>query len=213
MNRAKIERELAAALGKNGMQTVRRIMSEIGDPPKPENIKPQTWRELDNATQKILSDTLERVYLESAQAMIAKTPYGADWDAVNANAQDWASRYSYSLVRGINDTTRRLLQRRVNQYYEQGQTIGDLRDALLRSFGVVRADSIAITEVTRASSEGMQAIAQQLSVQGVEVAATWNTSNDEITCKVCRPRNRKRITAGQYPPAHPRCRCSVTYSL
>jgi hypothetical protein len=41
----------------------------------------------------------------------------------------------------------------------------------------------------------------------------WQTSNDERVCPICGPKHGKEITDGKFPPAHPRCRCWVTYEF
>jgi len=77
----------------------------------------------------------------------------------------------------------------------------------------IRAEMIAVTEVTRAASEGEQAVARELARQGIIMTPFWNTNRDELVCPICEPRNNQEITDGMFPPAHPRCRCWVNYEL
>jgi len=140
-------------------------------------------------------------------------PIGVDWGLVNQGAIDWAARYTFELVKGIHDTDRKMLQSAIRGYFEQEQTIGELEKQIRRSFSPVRAEMIAQTEVTRASSQGEQKVAQELEKQGIRLTPIWNTSVDERVCPICMPRNGKEITDGLFPPAHPRCRCSLSYRL
>jgi hypothetical protein len=77
----------------------------------------------------------------------------------------------------------------------------------------IRAEMIAVTEVTRAASQGEQAIARELARAGIVMTPIWNTNQDDIVCPLCGPKNGKEIEDGQFPPRHPRCRCWVSYEL
>jgi len=81
-------------------------------------------------------------------------------------------------------------------------------------FGAERAEIIAITETTRAAVEGERGVIAELEQHGIRMYPVWMTRNDELVCPICAPRNGKPIqpgneTNGEYPPAHPRCRCGV----
>ena len=77
---------------------------------------------------------------------------------------------------------------------------------------------IARTEVTRAAVEGERALVKEtndiVSQHGIDpMVPIWQTRNDEIVCPICGPKHNKEIKDGEYPPAHPRCRCWVTHRL
>jgi SPP1 gp7 family putative phage head morphogenesis protein len=138
------------------------------------------------------------------------------WELANNAAAEWALRYGYELVRGIIATTRDRIALEVAEYVRNSETIGTLIGRLSEGnlFSPVRAQMIAVTEVTRAYAEGNR---QAWKVSGVIEKRRWRTNADELVCPVCGP------LAGQVvgldedfdggvsgPPAHPRCRCWVT---
>ena len=212
-NRDELEAQLARKLGKLSRAQMGRLLELLGDPPRVENVPPTFWDEAGKEMVAALSPFLEKVYLEQARRMLDDLPIGVDWALVNKRAVEWASRYTFDLVRGINDTTRDALQANVARYFEQGLTIGDLEDSIAGLFGPVRAEMISVTEITRASTEGERAIAAELAEQGIVMRPVWNTSNDELVCPICEPRNQETIEGDDYPPAHPRCRCSTSHEL
>jgi hypothetical protein len=91
--------------------------------------------------------------------------------------------------------------------------LDQLSERITPLFGRQRAEAIAITEVTRASSEGERQYADALQTQGVRLIAIHQTNTDDRVCPICGPRNGEPITDGRYPPLHPRCRCFVTHKV
>jgi hypothetical protein len=103
------------------------------------------------------------------------------------------------------------------------RSVLQLADLLLPNW---RAEAIAVTETTRAASNGMNLIAAALVTGSLLVAAAvgtgiltnrfWNTSSDDRVCPICEPLNGQEamVWAARFPsgpPAHPNCRCYVTY--
>jgi hypothetical protein len=163
-----------------------------------------------------VTPNLELIYMESAERLMSSTPIGVDWALVNAGAVEWAAQYAGDFVRGTTETTRRAINNKIAQFFETpGLTQGDLRRSLAPTFGPVRADMIAQTEVTRASAQGEIAIADALRQEGIEMVAIWRTSNDELVCPICGPRNGKQQGDGWQdpPPAHVRCRCFLSHEF
>jgi SPP1 gp7 family putative phage head morphogenesis protein len=130
-----------------------------------------------------------------------------DWQLANNAAAEWARRYGYELVRGMNDTTRQRLQREIVQFVQNEESLPDLIERLEDVFGPVRAEIVGVTEVTRAYQQGSLASWRQSGmIQKKEV----RTANDELVCPICGPKNGKQYdlddTDGD-SPFHPRCRC------
>lgn len=113
--------------------------------------------------------------------------FGFDWTLANTDAARWASQYSYELVRGINSTSAARLQVAVEDWFKERTTVGDLIDELTPTFGKRRARTIAMTETTRAATEG--------SLAGWKAAGYGE--------------GRPSRTA----PAHPKCRCWITLRI
>jgi len=137
---------------------------------------------------------------------------------INTEALRWARDYSYDLVSGLTDTTRRQLQEATAAFIQTpGMTIGDIEQLITPAFGPVRSEMIAVTEVTRAYSSATNELQKLLQVETPELVTTriWNTMQDEYVCRVCGPLEgapesefSQQFPSG--PPAHPNCRCSTS---
>ncbi len=165
-----------------------------------------------------ITPAMEQIYLDSAEALLLSQPVGVDWALVNQAAADWARTHTFDLVQGINNTSRAATQSKIAAFFEEGLTIGDLRESLNRTFGPVRAEMIASTEVTRAAVEGERALVTELQKEGIQFQRIWITNMDERVCPICAPLNTMpELPTGGYrhpdgtiypkPPAHVRCRC------
>lgn len=212
-NRDELEARLAKALAKLTRLQMSRLIEALGDPPRIENIPSGFWEEAGQELRKVLSPFLEQVYLDQAGEILSELPVGVDWTLVNQRAVVWAQNYSFELVKKLTQTTQALLRQTVSAYFEQGLTIGDLESRLMQAFGPVRAEMIAVTEVTRAASQGEQAVAAELHDMGIDMTPIWQTNNDELVCPLCGPKHARPIKDGKFPPEHPRCRCWVNYEL
>jgi hypothetical protein len=215
-NRAEWEKKLADALGKLGDAQRKRLLTALGDPPDPNRLTAEIWQTLSAEMQAELRPMLERVYLDSAEQLLRAVPsVGVDWALVNRRAAEWAKQYTFDLVRGINDNTRAALQEKVSAFYTERLTLSKLRESLEPLYGPVRAEIIAATETTRAAVNGELGVVNELRQAGIAMMAIWNTSNDDIVCPLCGPRNQKRQGDGwsDPPPAHPRCRCWLNHTF
>lgn len=212
-NRDELERKYRRLLSKLLNAYGGHLLEALGDPPDLANLPPDFWDKEAAELARALSPFGEQVYLDAARELMATAPSAVDWALVNQEAVTWARQYTFDLVRGITTTNQNLLQAAIGAYYEHGQTIGELEQRIMQAFGPVRAEMIAVTEVTRAASEGEQAIARGLAEQGIHMRPIWQTNNDELVCPICGPKHNKEIKDGQYPPAHPRCRCWVNHEI
>lgn len=216
-SRDELEREIARKLGKMLKTQMAKLLELMGDPPNINNITEEFWRESGAEFTEIVRPFLRNTFQNQAQTMLGTIPIGVEWTLINERAATWASRYAYDLVRGINETSRRMLQSAVSIYYRDGLTIGELQDMIAGSFGPVRAEMVAVTEVTRASTQGERALSDELAQQGIHMVEVWRTNNDELVCEICGPRNGKPEGEGwtrdDGPPAHPRCRCWVNHEF
>lgn len=208
--RDKLERALARAISKVFGSLSNDIMRALGSPPDISKITPEFWDKFGMELSAELSPFLEKVYLQQALTVMNETGIAIDWTLANQAAIDWANSYSFELVSFMRDGNQNLLRSAVSSHFEQGWTLDQLEERIVRAFGPTRAEMIARTEVTRAASEGQLLVAQEIEKEGVIMAHIWHTKNDEIVCVICGPRNDKEIgkeIPKEYPPAHPRCRC------
>jgi len=216
-----------------------RLLEKLGDPPDLANLPADFWDEEAKTLVQALSPFGEKVYLDAAKELMKQTRIDVNWDVINRNASGWARTYTFELVKGLNDTTRdttamelERLRAAIPEFFERQMTRGDLEQRLQENglFGPVRAEMIAVTEVTRAAARGEEALSDELEkLSGVKMIVTWGTDNDELVCEICEPLN-GRESAGRnakneeywiHPdsgdeviiPAHPRCRCAENYEL
>lgn len=212
-NRADFERLLAQILSRLGSKHRRELLTLLGDPPSFGNVPTGFWEKINNETANAVYPVLNDIYNEAAERMVDSLPIGVDWGIINERAAAWARQYAFELIKGMNETTIRALQAALNSFFQNGMTREQLEAQLVRLFGPVRAEMIAITEVTRAAVAGERAIAAELAKDGIDMVPYWLTRNDELVCPICGPRNNKPITDGVFPPAHPRCRCGTRFEL
>jgi len=146
-----------------------------------------------------------------------------DYTLTNVEAALAARRYAYNLIKNVTDTTRAAVRNAVSQFVNTpGFTIGDAMNMM--PFGEVRAEMVAVTEVTRAYAEGQKLAGEELKKEFPDLAIVkkWFTNNDDIVCDICGPLDGVTVLLDEMfpgeleePPAHPRCRCwtSVTTDI
>lgn len=212
INRDKHERKIMRLLGAASETTLAEILKLLGDPPDLNKLTPEVWAEIEKRFRGVLLPELEALYLESAAALMDVIGVGISFDLMNARAADWAQRYTFDLVRGINSNSQAQLQKYISDFFRSGVDKASLEAQIARLYGPVRAEMIAVTEVTRASVEGERALASEIEKVGLKLIAIWQTSNDSKVCPICSPKNQMPVTDGLYPPAHVRCRCWISYS-
>lgn len=208
----RIERGLASAFA----PWLDRLLALLGDPPHPDNVPASFWREVSADVAGELRPALESVWIASARDFAAgRAAISLDWSVINRRAARWAETYTYDLVKGIEATSRRKLQSAINVFFRDGLTKAQLEAKIAPLFGPVRAQMIAVTEVTRASVQGELATVREIrrANPGIALVPVWNTNNDELVCPICRPRNQTRQGELWYdpPPAHVLCRCWLNH--
>lgn len=217
-----IEAELTRTLARINGRVRREALHLLGDPPDLLKITGEFWDNASVELQAALRPALERAAIATAEALNEVLPLGVDWGIVNQAAADWASDYTFELVRGVNATSQQAMQRAISRYYERSQTIGELRESIARIFSPNRAQAIAVTEVTRAAARGELMVADDLRRQGIDMVAVWNTNEDELVCPICGPLAGVQAENGIFrarsgffdsPPAHVNCRCWVSHEL
>ena len=213
----RIEKRLAPGIPKS--------RKAIGDLPK--RLDAGFWAGENEELLAILLPLLRAEAVGGAAVLEAQTEslgLMLDWTLPNAEAVEWARRYSGKLIKDINTTTREGVRRTLSTWLDTpGSTMGDLFGTLdgMFAFGQSRAQMIGVTEVTRAYFEGNQAAARATEAEGlVKWRKIWQTNKDALVCNLCAPLDGISVVgtdkefpkgAGQGPPRHPRCRCWCTY--
>lgn len=145
---------------------------------------------------------------------------GVDFDiaAVNEAALAWAQGYAFELVKGITDTTRKVVSKAIEAFVATpGMSNADLRAMLAPTFGDVRAAMIGTTEVTRAYAQATSIYQKLAEEDGIAMVQVWDASGDDKVCPICGPLDRRPESewgaqAGG-PPAHINCRCGTHLEL
>ena len=133
--------------------------------------------------------------------------------ATVASAQ--AAAYSYELVSGLTETTRKVVAGAMVQWAATpGMTREQLERLLRPAFGPVRAEMIAVTEVTRSASMATDYYQRYLLEHGIDMERWWDTNNDDRVCLVCGPLHNQpeAVWIERFPkgsPAHVKCRCVI----
>jgi hypothetical protein len=216
-----MERELAQQLSKLFGVQLGKLLELMGDPPRMSNVPASFWEAGGVAMAKTMLPFTTSIFLAQAKKLMNEVPMNINWNLVNQRAADYAKKYTYGLVKDINETSLDATRNAVSKFFEEGWTRGELEDILGNTFGPVRSEMIAVTEVTRAAARGEDAIWDELKEQGIEMDTSWNTLNDELVCEICGPLHGTladgRDSDGPYwnssigevhCPAHPRCRCN-----
>jgi SPP1 gp7 family putative phage head morphogenesis protein len=175
------------------------------------------WRNEKNRLLAILLPRLTQMSFEAAKQAAQKAGIGFNPALANANAANWARTYTDSLLDQLGTTSQAGIGELVGKWVETpGATYGELQKSLMQ-YGAVRAQAIAVTETTRAYSEGEMQAYKQEGITHIK----WYTNRDEETCPVCRPLHGKVVKIGDEfgkdrkgkpftsPPAHVNCRCSI----
>lgn len=168
-----------------------------------------------------LMELLKKATKKGVALFAATTGVQIDWTLIYKKAAEWAAQYTYDLVTMINNTTRKILQYAISQFVETpGMTLRDVMDLL--PFTEDRAQTIAVTEITRSYATANQIAGQELKKEfpGVRIVKMWFTNNDDLVCDICAPLDGMIVDIDEgftteddkslgidHPPAHVNCRC------
>lgn len=216
LRRAAWEKSIAISLAKEHQANLAKLLRLMEANPSLKTVPPSFWTGTARSYYDALEEPLRNVFLESADALYSDLPVDADWDLVNEAAAEWSRNYSYHLVDGITATQRQVCQEKISQFWEEETTFEDLAGQLGVAFSAGNALRIAVTEVTRAATQGEFAIAARIREDNPDINLTpfWVTNNDELVCDVCGERDGEPIEdEADGPPAHPFCRCWVNHTV
>lgn len=159
------------------------------------------WYAFALATSATIRGSLASTYYAAANRLAVEHA-GAEPVDAQARADGYAANAAAILARDVANNTHAALQAAV----ERGGDVSSL-------FSEARAESIAVTETTRAISEG-EAFAAAVVASVTRALATWfwQTEEDDSVCAVCDGLNGQERPSTE-PPAHPMCRCDKRWSF
>jgi hypothetical protein len=192
------------------------------------------WAEVMLETVKLFSLPIDAAVAKALEyggiAMIAELGMALKWDLKNPRAVDYLREYGADLVKGINETTRDMLQTLITQAAEEGWSYKKTAEAIIERFEEFavgkpqahidsRAHLIAVTETGNAYEEGNRIIVKDLQDAGIEMEKAWNTVEDDKVSAGCKEneaagwiRIDQEFPSGhQRPLRFPGCRCECRY--
>lgn len=159
------------------------------------------WYAFSSGVAATLQRSLSATYQAAANALAVKHS-GAEPTEAADRAAGYAAAAAATIARDLSANLRDGLQAAA----ERGGDIAPL-------FTESRAQAIAVTEITRATSEG-EAFAAAVVASVTRSLATWRwrTQEDDAVCPTCGPLNGRREPDVE-PPAHPNCRCEMEWTF
>ena len=154
--RRKHERIITADMKSYFSDELSRIKKAIGKKGL-SDIADAFWEHEDDILWKLLLKRLLASTLSGAMIALdglMEMGVGVEWALVNQAAIAWASKYSYQLVKQINDTSQKFLQSAIPEWINSGAPLDVLIEQLAPTFGEVRASMIGVTEVTGRMRKG-----------------------------------------------------------
>lgn len=201
------ERNLYRAL-RQALAAIGELIDPTADPPlTPEQVAEQLYPAVRG---KLVDIAEQRVQVLSDEFRISTDPA-----RMSALLYDWEMTYTQTLIsKQLSPYTIAVVQQAVAQWRA---TPGADRDVLVKMItpvtGPKRAETIAITAATEASTAGVRAYRDMLREEyGLEYEMVWYTAADERVCPLCGALHQKRErdwNGRNGPPAHIRCRCGV----
>jgi SPP1 gp7 family putative phage head morphogenesis protein len=159
-------------------------------------------REVTQKTRRAIQETIARAIREGIPPKVAAKTIAPLVGLTNRQAQAVLNARARLMVKGLSG------DRLIAQTTRYAQR-------LLR----LRAETIARTEIIRASNDGQLALWRRARANGFldsTARKRWITAQDERLCELCRPLQGVEVPLDQAfpggvqaPPRHPRCRCAV----
>lgn len=214
--RREFEGKLSGKLSKELLAQKKRLLEIVESSPI-NSIDNTFWANEDRVIADSIFLLMRDAVLDAVDAELWElAAFGIDIAKANETSIKWAREYTFELVKGINANTQKTIADSIAWYFSNpGTTVGELNELLSPTFGPARAEMIAVTEVTRAYSQGVEIADNELKQLGIETDEFWETNYDELVCDICGTLDGKK--KGEEwdtpPPAHPRCRCWTRIQL
>ena len=174
---------------------------------------PYAWEKEQNDLGSVLYDFLLPIIIIGAMSLERELAYHSNIHDDNSPAIKEIRKTALKYSKGITDTTKGMILEQI----KTSTSLAETRDQLVSRLNKlidneIRAELIAQTESVRAYSEGRHMIAEELGLEKKVWEATFGA------CPICLGLNNVEINATEafpggypYPPAHPRCKCSIRY--
>jgi len=184
-----------------------------------DNILNPLLKAFDKKIEADISGQLAEVYISGQAEMISwgKTKAGipiAYEGPPISQAIDWAEKHSATLVKGMNEETKKRLAHTIGQGIENKRGIPGLSRDIRNTFGDMskyRSQTIARTETASALSQSSLDNMEAMGIEGKE----WVTGGEP--CEICEGNEAEGVVSRDHvfssghtvPPAHPNCACAI----
>ena len=224
-NRLKLEAAFARNLSRVSSRHRRELIDLLGNPPDVNRVPEEFWSRVETEEKNAVAAILLLLMMQSAEAHFGLLPEFAQVGRtvddfipqIEAAANQRAADFSQQYV-----TTGRERLERFGRDTQARFGIGgqihpqEIADEATGIFGPSRDAGIAASETTGAASTGAETVIGQ--TVGFSEKDTWFTQEDQRVCPICEPLHEKPRSYWarffpQGPPAHPKCRCWVEYSV
>ncbi len=118
----------------------------------------------------------------------------------------------------ISQSTRSMLKTTVTRAIDEGWTAQQLRKEIVDSYGFSSSRALMIARTERSLMANRAEHETALASQVIKLKQ-WTTSESDVVCEVCSDNDQVAIpldssfpSGDSFPPAHPNCSCSLSYS-
>lgn len=186
-----------------------------------ENILDPILATFSETLESTLDGQLSEVYISGQAEMISygKTSLGvpiAYEGPPISTAIDWAEKHSATLVKGLDEETKKRLAHTISQGIENKRGIPGLSRDIRNTFGDMskyRSELIARTETANALSQSSLDSMNDMGIEGKE----WITAGDDRVSDECLGNEAEGVipvgnafsSGVMAPPEHPDCRCTI----
>ena len=186
-----------------------------------ENILDPILATFDDILTTEISGQIAETYISGQAEMITygKTKLGVPIQFEGppiSQAIDWAEKHSATLVKGLDEETKKRLAHTISQGIENKRGIPGLARDIKSTFtdmGRHRSELIARTETANALSTASLDSMADMGIEGKE----WITAGDDLVSDECEaneaegviPVNQEFVSGVMAPPQHPDCRCTI----
>lgn len=194
-NRNRIEGEFASRMARLHGTLRTRAIELMGEPPDPTRIPDSFWIEAEEEMRRELAIILLLIWGASARQ------HGLGADMVDVHALRYAELRSRLVAPQWAGNSRARLTDLIGRGGRPVEVAAEV-------FSPSRAESIATTETTTATSAGGELATVQ--TVGITELDTWFTAADDRVCRICgplhaSPRSQWMARFPDGPPAHPNC--------
>ena len=223
-DRDKYESDFARRVARLMGRHRRELEQLLGDPPQPSNVPESFWEKVRRESEEEFFLLLLLIFDQSRNQHRPEDGFAQfQTDRISSFGNQWSGTRARELGQGYSENSRKGLERLFQKWQEKPQedpgatqpTKEEIGDDLIELFGPTRAEGIAISETTDATSAASEITMREAGKQSEN--DLWRTSERDNVCPICQPLNRKPRSVWSLkfpngPKAHPRCNCWIEYA-